>query len=250
MKQRLWLTAFGFCLLTAPPAFADPRLDEIVYQPYVETHEAELEFRNGAEMGGPLGGAQTTVVEAEYGFNDRFSLSFVGAHEGEPGDGSRWRSVGLESVFYLGPIPKLGVDAGLYLEYNKGLSGELDRGEAKLLLAKNVGRFQGLFNFIVERPFGAPRGQEIASYGYAASATWRTVGHVRVGVEAFGDLGDDHCFGCRQGAYIGPQLTWNPKIPHTPYEIGLDAGWLAAAGDDRKEGRSQARLNLEIERRF
>jgi hypothetical protein len=79
-----------------------------------------------------------------------------------------------------------------FLEYKAGLHGEPDESEAKLLLAKTVERFQGLFNFIVGRPVGAPQGEDDASYGYAASATWQTFGAVRLGVQAFGVMGDDH----------------------------------------------------------
>lgn len=248
-----WLIATGIValgLMAAAPALADPRLDEKVYEPYIETHELEFEVRHGQENGGALGGAATTVVEVEYGFNDRLSLALVGANENEPGDGGRWRSVGLESVVYLGPIAHTGVDAGLYLEYEKGLSGETDGGEAKLLLAKNAGRFQGLLNLIVEHPFGAPRGEGISSYGYAASATWRAAGHLRVGAEAFGDLGDDHRFGGRQGAYLGPVAQWSLKVPHSRYELAVEGAWLAPFGAAHDEGRSQSRLNLEFERRF
>ena len=250
MKVGGWALAVGLAIAT--PALADPRLDEKVYAPYVENHMLELETRWGQEFGhGDLKGARTFVLEAEYGLNDRVSLALVGQVERTPGESSRLTSVGLEGVAYLGQIPSLGVDAGLYLEYAKGAGGETDGGEAKLLLAKTAGRFQGLFNFIVERPFGAPKGEGFAAYGYAASATWRTVGNLRLGAEAFGDLGDDHGFLNRaQGAYVGPQVKWEGKPRFLPVEIELDAGWLAPVGPAGTEAKSQGRINLEFERRF
>ena len=84
------------------------------------------------------------------------------------------------------------MDAGLYLEIGKGVNGESDGGEVKLLLGKTAGRFQGLLIVIAERPLSGPSTEAFASYGYAASATFRTVGNLRLGVEAFGDLGSDH----------------------------------------------------------
>jgi hypothetical protein len=145
----------------------------------------------------------------------------------------------------------VGVDVGLYLEATEGAGGNSDGGEAKLLLAKTDGRFQGLFNFIVERPFNGRPGEVYASYGYAASATWRTIGSLRLGAQAFGDFGDDHGFlNQPQGAYVGPQLKWEGKPKGLPFEIGIDAGWLAAVGQDRHEASSQARVNLEIEHQF
>ena len=239
-------------MIVAAPALADPRLDEVVYSPYVENHMFELESRIGQETGGgSLKNAQTLVNEAEYGFTDRLSLALVSKVQFAPGQSQRLTGVGLEGIYYLGQIPQIGVDAGLYLEATKGAGGEPDGGEAKLLLAKTAGRFQGLFNFIVERPFNGPSGEVFASYGYAASATWRTVGNLRLGAEAFGDFGDDHGFLTRaQGAYVGPQLKWEGKPDFLPVEVELDAGWLAAVGPDRREARGQARINLELERRF
>ncbi len=133
----------------------------------------------------------------------------------------------------------------------KGFGGETDGLEGKLLLAKTAGRFQGLLNLIVERPLGAPAGEDFASYGYAASATWRTVGRLRLGAEAFGDLGDDHGFlSGHQGAYVGPQVKWEGRPRGAPFEIEVDAGWLAAVGPDRQEAASQARIDVELERPF
>jgi hypothetical protein len=236
----------------AGPALADPRLDEIVYSPYIENHMFELETRYGGELGGgELTGAHTYVVEAEAGLNDRLSLALVSRIERQPGASDHLVGVGLEGISYIGQIPKLGVDVGGYLEYQKGVSGEPDVGEAKLLLAKTAGRFQGLVNLIVERPFGAPRGEDFASYGYAASATWRTWGNLRLGLEAFGDLGDDHGFLSQPvGAYVGPQLKWEGKPNWSPVELNIDAGWLAAVGPDRHEAASQVRVNLELEHSF
>jgi hypothetical protein len=253
MARALGFVAAAVVMGLAAPAMADPRLDEVVYSPYVENHVFEMETRWGQEFGpGDLKGARTLVVEGEYGLNDRVSLALVGHIERAPGEPERLTSLGLESVFYIGQIPKVGVDVGGYLEYGKGFRDESDVAEAKLLLAKTSGRFQGLLNLIVEEPVGAPRGEDFASYGYAASATWRAVGNLRLGAEAFGDFGDDHGFLSRpQGAYIGPQLKWEGRpVKSLPVEFGVDAGWLWPVGPDRQEAQSQLKINFEIEKRF
>lgn len=77
---------------------------------------------------------------------------------------------------------------------------------AKLLVARTAGRLKGLRTLIGEAPLGAPRREGFATFGYAASVTRRTVGPLRVGVEAFGELGSDHRFPGRAGAYVGPQI--------------------------------------------
>jgi hypothetical protein len=252
MRLRTVGLAVGLSAIFGGAARADPRLDEVVYSPYIETHMFELETRIGQEVGqGSLGNARTLVTEFEYGFTDRLSVALVTKVQRAPGEAERLTGVGLESIYYLGQLPKIGVDVGLYGEFIKGAGGDTDSGEAKLLLAKTDGRFQGLFNFIVERPFSGPSGSVFASYGYAASATWRTVGNLRLGAEAFGDFGDDHGFlNHPQGAYVGPQVKWEGKPRFLPCEIALDAGWLAAVGADRQEASSQFRVNLEFEHRF
>ncbi|HEV2362984.1 MAG TPA: hypothetical protein VGS12_02175 [Caulobacteraceae bacterium] len=250
MRLVLFTAAAASALSLSGPARADPRLDEKVYDPFVERRVGEIEVRQGSEFGGPLGGADTAVLEAEYGVSDRVSLALVGAMGRAPGGEERFGSLGLEGVAWLGQVPAIGVDTGIYLEYSRGFSGQSGGPEAKLLLAKTAGRFQGLANLILERPLGVPRGEGYASYGYALSATWRTKGAFRLGAEAFGDLGSDRAFGGRQGAYVGPQVKWAGRPKGLPFEIELDAGWLAAVGTDSREGRTQARLNLEFERKF
>jgi hypothetical protein len=249
MKFPLLALPLAVGVLTATGAVADPRLDEKVYTPYVQNGVAELELRTARQNGGATAGDTTTVVEGEYGLNDRLSLALLGAIERSPDQSSRLTSVGLEAVGYIGQIPGLGVDTGVYLEYKHGLHGNADVAEGKVLFAKTAGRFQGLLNLIVERPFG-PSGEAFGSYGYAASATWKTVGALRVGAEAFGDVGTDHGFGGRRGAYLGPQLLWEGRPAGAPVEIGVDAGWLVPVGTARRESRSQLRFTLELERRF
>jgi hypothetical protein len=250
MFGRLCILVVGL-LLTAPPmAIADPLLDEKVYAPYVEKGMFELESRLGSQVGSLEGGATTTVLEAEYGMSDRLSLSLVGILAREPTGPMKFDSIGLEGLYYVGQIPVVGVDTGLYLEYKKGIGGGESVAEGKLLFAKTAGRFQGLLNLIVERPLEVPRGEGFAEYSYAASATWRTVGALRVGAEAFGDLGSDRSFLGRRGAYLGPQLKWSVHPSSSPFEISFDAGWLAAVGTSRQEADSQVRFVVELERRF
>ena len=251
MKRWIVWAVAVWVVSAAGDAFADPRLDEKVYAPYVQKGVGEFELRGSGEVGGgALSGAATTVWETEYGVSDHLSLSVVGAIAHQPGGPAKMSAIGLEAVGYLGQIPRLGVDTGLYLEYARGLNGQDDKVEAKLLLAKRTGRFEGLLNLIVEKPLAAPTGEGIASYGYAASATWRVFGHLRLGAETFGDFGDDRLFLKNQGAYLGPQVKWSGHPRGSPVEIEIDAGWLASVGADRAESRGQLRLGVELERRF
>jgi hypothetical protein len=271
MLRGAYLAGFGLAVAMglADVAQADPRLDEAVYDPYVEKGVLELEARSAGLSGAPGGAAaQANVFELEYGLTNRVSLALVGIESQAPHGMARWSDVGVEGIWNVGQIPSIGVDTALYLEYGHGLSGEPDKLEGKILLAKRAGRLEGLLNLIFERPLNAPDGGSYASYGYAASATWRAVGALRLGAEALGDFGDDHRFGGRQGAYVGPQVKWEfrpfggkdadgdddgdgaPVHKGPPIEIDVDAGWLAAVGADRNEATSQVRIAVDLERKF
>jgi hypothetical protein len=253
--MRAYLAGAALALVASDLAHADPRLDEKVYDPYVEPGVLELEVRSAGLVDAGNGAEQTSVFEVEYGLNKHLSLALVG----------------VEGVRYLGRIPKLGVDSGLYFEYAHGLNGEPDKLEGKILLAKQVGRFEALANLIVERPLNAHGGGNDASYGYAASATWRTAGALRLGAEAVGNLGSDHGLRGRAGAYVGPELKWEfrpfgrndadgdndedgdeaaASVAHHPIEIDIDAGWLAAVGPARNEAGGQVRVGIDVERKF
>ena len=242
--------ALVFTMLVATAAQADPRLDEKVYDPYVRNHVLEVETRVARETGGELDRSTATVAELEYGVSDNLSLAVLGKVTGGGGDPTRLRGVGVEAVYYLGQIPGLGVDVGLYGEVMKGLNDGETALEGKLLFAKQAGPVQALVNLIVERPLHVP-GEGYANYGYAGSVTVRAAKGLRLGVQAFGDLGDDHAFlKGRQGAYVGPQLLWEARVRNSPVELEVGVSWLKSVGADTREADSQLRVILELERRF
>lgn len=266
--RAIW-AGLALALSVAGVARADPRLDEKVYDPYVEPGVLEFEARSAGLLNAVDGAQSASVFELEYGFNRSLSVALVGVASQDSHEATRWSDVGLEAVWYVGRIPKIGVDTGFYFEYGHGLNGEPDSFEGKLLLAKQAGRFEGLLNLIVERPLNAPDGENFASYGYAASATWRTAGTLRLGAEAVGNLGSDHGWRGNTGAYIGPQVKWELRpgggkdldgdddgdedaaaLAKHPWEIDVDAGWLAAIGPARSEAGSQIRIGVELERKF
>ena len=235
-------------LVGVSAAVAGPHLDGKVYAPYVENGVFELEARGAQVNGGPLDGARTTVLEAEYGFSDRLSVALVAPIANDSGKGAKLQGVGVEGLYYLGQIPKLGVDIGLYGEYLAGVNGGEEVVEAKLLMAKRSGPFEGVLNLVVERPLNVPS-ERFANYSYAAAVTWEVADHLRLGVESFGDLGDD--YGLKSGgAYAGPVAQWEFHPKGAPLEIELRASWLAALGSSRDDADSQVRLSVGLERRF
>lgn len=249
--MKIAVSAAAALLLAATQAAAEPGLGNKVYDPYVRNGLTEVEVRTGRLSGGSSDGDLTSVVEIEKGLNDRLSLALLGEFEKHPGEAGKLDSLGLEGVLYLGQIPRLGIDTGIYLEYEQRLHNESGVGEAKLLLAKNVGPFRTLLNLIAEHPFTNRPGEDLTTFGYAASATWRIRPGLRTGIEGFGDLGTDRRLGGSNAHYVGPTVLWETRPGWMRGgELEFQAGYLFAAGAARRYTDGQARFNLEFERRF
>lgn len=234
----------------AGAAAAEPGLGQKVYDPYVRNGLSEVEVRTGRLVGGSAEGDQTTVVELERGINDRFSLAVLGEFEDEPGDARKLDAIAVEGVMYLGQIPRLGIDTGLYLEYEQRIHNQSGVLEGKLLLAKTQDRFQGLFNIIAGQALTDRDGEGATEFSYAASATWETAPKLRLGLEAFGDLGTSRAFGGRQAHYVGPVVKWETRPSWLPAELELEAGYLFAVGAAKDYTDGQLRVLIALERRF
>ena len=253
MRFWSWAVASGVVLALAAGASAVQAqgLSNKVYSPYVEKGVTELELRAGRLNGGPLDGESGAVVELEQGINDRLSLAVLGEFEHHAGEKSKLDAIAVEGVYYIGQIPGVGVDVGGYLEYEQRIHNESGVLEGKLLFAKRSGPFEGLLNLIVERPLSDRPGEHDAQYGYAVQATWETVPGVKLGAQAFGELGTDRSFGGSQPHYIGPVANWTLRPRWMKGgEMEIEAAWLAPVGAARQDTDSQVRLMLEFEKRF
>jgi hypothetical protein len=250
VKELFAAIALGVGVCAAGAAAAAPGLGEKVYDPYVKSGITEVELRGGRLTGGPENGDSAAVVELEHGFGDRVSLALVAEIEDEPGDAMKLDSVGVEGVVYLGQIPRLGIDVGAYLEYEQRIHNESGVGEAKLLLAKQAGPVELLANFIVIHPFTDKPGEGATQFGYALQATVEAAPGLRLGGQAFGDLGTNRAFGGRQAHYVGPLLRWETRPRGFPGELELEVAYLAAAGAARDDASGQVRFMIEWEKRF
>jgi hypothetical protein len=251
--MRIWGAAatIGLALGWTATASAEPGLSNKVYSPYVMKGVTEVEVRAGRLTGGPLDGEQAAVVELEQGLTDRVSLAVLGEFEQHAGEEKKLDAVAIEGVAYLGQIPGLGVDVGGYLEYEQRIHNESGVLEGKLLLAKRAGDFEGLFNFIATKALTNRPDEDVTEFGYAAQATWAVGNNVRLGGQAFGDLGTEHSFGGRQGHYIGPVARWEVRpVWLKRGELEFEGAYLLPVGTARGEADGQVRFVAEYERRF
>ena len=250
MRFGGWVLAAAVGLAWAGGAKAEPGLANKVYDPYVKRGVTELELRGGRLNGGPLDGESGAIVELEHGFSDRFSLAVLGEFERHAGEMSKLDAVAVEGVAYLGQIPGLGVDVGGYLEYEQRVHNESGVLEAKLLLAKQAGRFHGLLNIIADRALTDRPGEDDTAFGYAAQATFDVRPGVQLGLQAFGDLGTDRSVGGRQSHYVGPVARWEVRPRWARGEFEFEAAYLLPAGEARGAADNQVRFAFEYERRF
>ena len=233
------------------PARAEPGLANKVYSPYVRKGVTEVEVRAGRLTGGPLNGEQAAVIEVEQGISDRVSLAVLAEFEQHAGQAKTLDALAVEGVVYLGQIPVIGVDVGGYVEYEQRIRNESGVLEAKLLLAKRAGAFEGLFNLIAQKALTDRPGEDATAFGYAAQATWEVGRNLRLGGQAFGDLGTDRSFGGRRGHYFGPVAQWEVRPGWLKGgELEFEAAYLLPVAAARDSTSGQARFLLEYERRF
>lgn len=247
MRGKILIGAIVAAISTMP-ASAAPGLDSKVYGTRITAGSTELESRYGRLTGGSDSGESALVFEVAHGFSDRFYGAVLTTIEHQPSGGSSVASIGLEGIYRLGTIPGIGVEVAIYGEYEIALYDEPHNIELKALFEKQVGGLDARINLVAQRRLrsGAP-----LEFGYAASVDHAVIGdEVRLGFEAFGDLGSSDHFGGRQSHFIGPAARF--EIEHLPFggDLEIGAGYLFAVGAAHDSARGQARLALEWETHF
>ena len=238
---------FFICLLSGwSAAWATPGVGDPVYGARIETGITEIEARYGRLTSGGSDGEDGLVLEIEHGFTPNFAAAILLETSRTSGTTRTPDAVAIEAIHTIATVAPLKLDIALYGEYKHGLRDEADAVEMKLLLQHSVGRFDSRLNLIAEKPLEA--GQPVG-LGYAASLDWRTVGELRLGVTAFGDLGTTDRFGGRQEHFVGP--TAKIELEHIGGgDFEVEGGWLAALGAARDRTGGQARLLIAYERHF
>jgi len=242
MKNRIFALLAVLLSVAATPALATPGDGDEIYGARVEPWEAEFEARYHAFNGGPADGEDVVKLEAAYGVNSRLRIGVNGEFGRVPGGQRRADVVGLEAIYTLGSIGPIEV-AG-YGEYSVGFNGHPDEVEAKILLQYLRGTFDARLNLIMEKELAAG---EHAEFAYSARADIEAVGAVRVGVQAFGDLGGWHDPMPGANHFVGPSVRAPLfAVGHGP-QIEIETGYLFALGRTRDDTKGQFRLAIELE---
>jgi len=203
MMQMLLQGICTVLLLTAVLATA-----HAAQKTYVWTEEyatvakgnAEVEFWNTAvtpDVQTRNASDWSQKVELEYGITDHLNASLYQVYE-QAADSNSMTYVGynLELKYRVAETNVLPVDVLLYIE-SEVSTVEGSVYEGKIILSKDMGRFNGSYNQIYERVKNTGTG-DIA---YAAGISYELEPWLRIGVESKGSY--------TEGAYAaGPTLAW------------------------------------------
>jgi hypothetical protein len=233
--------ALGCLIACALPsaALAAPGLGNEVYGAEVEQGEAEAEVNYDRLTGGPDDSEDVLKLEAAWSPTDRLRLGVLGEFEREPGGPREAEALGFEAIYELGRAGP--VTFAAYGEYEIVFDGP-DKIETKLLMQHRSGPLDIRFNLIGEKTLAAGEKVELE---YAFQADVEAVGELRLGVQAFGELGTFAKLFPHAEHFAGPFV--QAEIEGLGPEVELQLGYLFALGKARDDTDGQLRLTLELE---
>lgn len=204
MQRNYWIIVAGMVLSAclAETGLADRRSYVWTYE-YATMPEgiAEIEYYLTAKV--PDTGVKEAStwqhqVELEYGLTDNWDISMYQMWKQSYGTNSasafKYEGFKLRSRYKLFKSGEFIVDPLLYVEYIRNADlAKPDVLEGKLVLAKDIGKFNVAYNQIVER---ALDGDAETEYGYAAGANYDILPGFSAGLEATGNYSEhEHATG-------------------------------------------------------
>lgn len=231
LKQSLVLLfPFLSILFFSFEAFADRRSYVWTYEyKTVGKGEAEVEsyFTLSTPDIGEIKGRMSSEhqIELEVGMTERFDFSIYQVFNQNPGEELKYKGFKLRARYKIGKKGKYFLDPLIYFEY-KGKPDFSEHGiEFKLILAKDIGRFNISFNPIFE--FEREDKWEFEPK-YAIGMSYEISELLRVGLEAKGS---------ENGHYIGP------VISHGKEDLWVALGSALKIGKI-KEGKPEFQIRM------
>lgn len=235
MKARMIAGAavFAAVLAGAAPAKADPRSYVWTYE-YMTVREghAEVEYYSTTEVPDTDAPGTSTwkhSVELEYGLTPRTDIALYQNFKQSNKPASKtfgYDGMKLRLRHRLAGKGELPVDTLLYAEYVRDTDlASQGAFEAKLVLAKDLGRLNLSYNQVVEFPLEKLSGAE---HRFAAAAGWKVSGILKAGLEATGDY--------KANAYhLGPTVHLRAK----DMKVWANIGYLAGLNPDSKDAQTR-----------
>jgi hypothetical protein len=194
------IVLFAMVTLAAGTLRADQRSYVWTYQ-YMTVPRGEAEIESYFTLSAPdihrLKGNTSTEhrIELEVGMTDRFDFAIYQIFSQGPQEGLQYDGFQLRGRYRIGEKDQYFLDPLIYLEYKAAADLSEQGLETKLILAKDIGRFNVALNPILGYEFGAGSEWEAE---YAAGMSYSVSRLFRIGVEAKGS---------EDGHYIGPVIS-------------------------------------------
>jgi hypothetical protein len=221
------------CLIVLPQ---EAQATKKVYSPYVEKGELEFEFRGQYDIDerASKDNLQKYLYAVGYGVTDHWFTEFYGESERTKNSADedlnfKFTALKWENRFQLTERGKYFVDVGAYLEYEASFENKHpDNIEAKLLLAKSLGKTQHRLNLTLEQNIGRHPGEDLVG-GLAWSSRYELKEWFQPGFEwhsDFGEIGQTVAFRDQRHQF-GP--VFYGEIGHFEYDVGYLFGMSDAA---------------------
>jgi hypothetical protein len=212
-------------LVAVLPARAD---DFIVYSPYVNATQSEVELRGYAYSDArPDHGGNASELSIAHAFTDWWRPEvYVAEYQSGAGSRAGLQGYEFENTFQLTQPGRYWADFGFLASYERNTTaGTTDAVEFGPLIEATYGRFAHIVNLIWEKGVGAGAdGHYELRYSY--SATYAVANALRAGVEFYGRPGD-HAY------QAGPIVAGEWHLPGTTgnleYRVGVVLGINAEA---------------------
>jgi hypothetical protein len=240
-----WLASLA-AVFVASSSTAQPGMGNRVYGARVEAGATEIESSYSRLAGGAAGGQDVLLLEFAHGFSRGLAAGLQFEFEHIPGRRRALESVGVEGLFALGRLEELGLDVGIYAEYELVFDAA-DELEAALILQRSRWPFEARLNLVLEQELKRGRALEI---GYAGLADWELTEGLRLGVQAFGELGTHRRLLTRAEHFAGPVLRSEIEGLPAGGELEIELSYLRALGAARDDADGQLRLVLEYQFSF
>jgi hypothetical protein len=223
-----------------------------LYEPYVTKGEVELEYFASRTVDNDANkdNAQKQQFSLGYGVTDHWFSELYGKFEREPQGVTKFDAVEWENIFQLTEQGEYWVDVGASLAYEwTPREDTADTVEARLLLAKDIGKTSHILNIIAEKNVGSGPKESLAST-FLWSSRYRYCSYFEPGMEISSDFGALN----RRGAFneqkheIGPVAYGKLPVGLTTKADALKyrVGYLFGVSDAAPNGEAIAQLEYEL----
>lgn len=199
-KTKMYIAFFLYLLILKSNVYADERFYVWTYE-YKTVERGKAEFENYFTLSSldknKMKGNTTAehIYELEVGMTERFDFSVYQVFNQKPGSTLKYDKFKLRMRYKIGEKNQYFMDPLIYFEYINKPDFSEHTVEAKLILAKDLGKFNIAINPVFE--FENKEKWEFVPK-YAVGMSYGVTDLLRVGIEAKGS---------KDGHYVGPVIS-------------------------------------------